>query len=70
LRSVLSVKLNESGWKDDLVDQSKERARGMEQLSFKDLLTQMKPAGHSSMPHPIRREVVAIIRQQLEKQCE
>ncbi|KAL0948171.1 hypothetical protein HGRIS_010783 [Hohenbuehelia grisea] len=70
IRSVLAAKLNENGWVDDVRDQSKERARAMEPLSFRELFEETKPTASSSIPQPIRREIIAMIKQQLEKQCE
>ncbi|KAG5646790.1 hypothetical protein DXG03_002167 [Asterophora parasitica] len=38
IRAILAVKLSESGWFDDLLHRSKERARLMDPLSFKILM--------------------------------
>jgi len=70
IQLILTNKLNESGWTDDLRHQSKERARNMEPLSFRMLLAELSPHVQTSMPLAVRKEVMAVIRQYVEKQFE
>ncbi|GLB42991.1 putative transcription factor e(y)2 [Lyophyllum shimeji] len=66
--SNLASKLNESGWSDDLLHRSKERARVMEPLSFQALFDEFAPNAQGSLPLAIKREIMAQIREYVEKQ--
>ncbi|RDB22398.1 Transcription and mRNA export factor SUS1 [Hypsizygus marmoreus] len=68
IQSILSSKLNESGWSDDIRHRTKERARVMEPLSFQSLFDEFAPHAQTSLPLAVRREVMSLIRQYLEKQ--
>ncbi|TFK35876.1 transcription factor e(y)2-domain-containing protein [Crucibulum laeve] len=70
IQAALAAKLNESGWVDDLRDRSKERARNMDPLSFQTLLEQVNPNAQTSVPLAVKREIISLIRQYLEKQFE
>ncbi|KAF5319740.1 hypothetical protein D9619_008876 [Psilocybe cf. subviscida] len=72
IRAIMSTKLNESGWTDDVHHRSKEIARNMEPLSFVDLLAETAPRAQSmsSVPLAVKREVSTVIRQHIEKQFE
>ncbi|KAF8063576.1 transcription factor e(y)2-domain-containing protein [Lyophyllum atratum] len=66
--SALTSKLNESGWSDDLLHRSKERARVMEPLSFQALFEEFYPHAQTSLPLAVKREITNQIRQYVEKQ--
>ncbi|ESK86341.1 enhancer of yellow 2 transcription factor-like protein [Moniliophthora roreri MCA 2997] len=70
IKSSFKAKLNETGWTDDFQDISKETARDMDPISFRDLLNELSPRAHTTIPLPVRREVMAIIQKYLEKQFE
>jgi enhancer of yellow 2 transcription factor len=70
IQALLSYKLNESGWTDDLRHRSKERARVMEPLSFHALLAELTLHTPTSIPLAVKREVLSVIQQHLEKQFE
>ncbi|KIM87807.1 hypothetical protein PILCRDRAFT_261961 [Piloderma croceum F 1598] len=70
IQLILMNKLNESGWTDDLRHRSKENARDMEPLSFRVLLKGLAPHIQTSIPPAIRKEMMAVIRQYVEKQFE
>ncbi|KAJ7641368.1 hypothetical protein FB45DRAFT_825549 [Roridomyces roridus] len=70
IKFILASKLNDSGWTDDIRNQSKERARTMEPLSFATLLEEMSAHSQTSMPLAVRKEIVALIRGYLDKQLE
>jgi len=68
IMSVFSSKLNESGWSDDLRHRSKEHARAMEPLSFEGLFNEFSPHAQSTVPPAVKREILAQIREYVEKQ--
>ncbi|KZP10757.1 hypothetical protein FIBSPDRAFT_200003 [Athelia psychrophila] len=70
IQLLLSSKLSETGWTDDLSHRSKEQARGMEHLSFSDLLQEFTPQAQNSIPPAVRKEFMGVIRQYIEKQLE
>jgi len=70
VQALLAFKLNESGWTDDLRHRTKERARVMEPLCFQTLLAQLSSQTQSSIPLAVKREVMGVIQQYLEKQFE
>ncbi|KAF8621716.1 hypothetical protein AX15_007576 [Amanita polypyramis BW_CC] len=67
---VLSAKLSEDGWLDELKDYSKEKARVMEPLNFQPLLDDVLAYSQKSIPAQTEREIRALIRQCLEQQFE
>ncbi|TFK24446.1 hypothetical protein FA15DRAFT_669548 [Coprinopsis marcescibilis] len=67
IRAVLYARLNESGWVDEIKDQTKEKARTMEPLSFERLFEGIKPTAQNTIPLSVKREVNALIRQSLQK---
>ncbi|KIM43344.1 hypothetical protein M413DRAFT_444172 [Hebeloma cylindrosporum] len=70
IRAVMSAKLNESGWSDDVHHRSKELARNMDPLSFARLLGEISPKAQTSIPLAVKRELSTLIRQHVEKQFE
>ncbi|KAF7973817.1 hypothetical protein HWV62_14198 [Athelia sp. TMB] len=70
IQLMLSNKLNENGWTDDLRHKSKEHARAMEPLSFAVLLQEFTPEAQDSIPPAVRKEFMGMIRQYIEKQIE
>ncbi|KAG6809589.1 hypothetical protein H0H92_015656 [Tricholoma furcatifolium] len=68
IRFSLASKLNEAGWSDDLRHRAKERAREMEPLSFQNLYDELFSHAQTSLPLAVKREVMAQIRQWVEKQ--
>jgi len=70
LRAIMSAKLNESGWCDDVHHKSKEAARNMDPISFKSLHSEFSPRAENSIPLSVKRELSNLIRQHIEKQFE
>ncbi|KAF8889001.1 hypothetical protein BD779DRAFT_411981 [Infundibulicybe gibba] len=68
IKSVLDSKLNDSGWTDDLRHQSKEQARSMDPLSFHALLKETTT--RASLPLSIKKDIVSLIRNSIEKQLD
>ncbi|KDQ52555.1 hypothetical protein JAAARDRAFT_61862 [Jaapia argillacea MUCL 33604] len=68
--TLLTVKLNEAGWLDDLRHHAKESARVMEPLSFHTLLDELRPHAQASIPAAVRQEILGIMRQYVGKQFE
>ncbi|KIJ37567.1 hypothetical protein M422DRAFT_177887 [Sphaerobolus stellatus SS14] len=66
--TLLSQKLNENGWVDDMRIRGKEAARNMDSPKFQKLLEQIEPHAQSSVPLAIRQEIMVIIKQFLEKE--
>ncbi|KAF8331015.1 hypothetical protein F5887DRAFT_76839 [Amanita rubescens] len=67
---VLSSKLSEDGWLDELKDHSKEKARGTEHLAFQPLLDNVLAFTQKAIPVQIEKEIKSLIRQFLEQQFE
>ncbi|KAF9006186.1 transcription factor e(y)2-domain-containing protein [Cyathus striatus] len=63
IQSILTAKLNESGWLDEVKDGSKEKARVMEPLSFQQLFEETTSKIASEIPLSIKREIMSHIRQ-------
>ncbi|EIW77832.1 hypothetical protein CONPUDRAFT_62163 [Coniophora puteana RWD-64-598 SS2] len=70
IMTVMSSKLNDSGWIDELHDQAKERARTLEQPSFQTILEELGPQGLNSVPLAVKRDIMNLIRQYVEKQVD
>jgi len=70
IRAVMTAKLNESGWIDDMRHRTKEEARNMEALSFQALLNGSSKSRPESIPLAVKREISSLIRQHVEKQFE
>jgi len=70
IRTVMTAKLNESGWIDDIRHKAKEDARNMESLSFQALLSGTNKPRLESIPLAVKREISSLIRQHVEKQFE
>ncbi|EGN97482.1 hypothetical protein SERLA73DRAFT_124175 [Serpula lacrymans var. lacrymans S7.3] len=67
---LLNAKLNESGWTDDLRHRAKEHARSVDAPTFQSLLEEISPQVQTTMPLAVKRELIATIRQYVEKQFE
>ncbi|KAM6499343.1 hypothetical protein JOM56_004851 [Amanita muscaria] len=67
---VLSSRLNEAGWIDELKDHSKENARNMESLVFQPLFDDTLAHAHKSITSQTEKEIKSVIRQYLELQFE
>ncbi|KAF8530128.1 transcription factor e(y)2-domain-containing protein [Hysterangium stoloniferum] len=67
---VLAQKLNETGWMDDMRHRGKEAARNLESPKFRTILEQVEPQAQSSIPLPVKQEVMVLITQFLEKEFE
>ncbi|KAF8725230.1 hypothetical protein AX14_008225 [Amanita brunnescens Koide BX004] len=67
---VLSSKLSEDGWLDELKDYSKEKARRIENLAFQPLLADVLAFTQNAVPAQVEKEIKALIRQFLEQQFE
>ncbi|KAI6144326.1 hypothetical protein BKA82DRAFT_760236 [Pisolithus tinctorius] len=67
---VLSAKLSEQGWSDELYHRAKERARMMDPPLFKTVLEEISLHGEATVPVSVRRETTAQIRQFVKDQFE
>ncbi|KAF9242798.1 transcription factor e(y)2-domain-containing protein [Melanogaster broomeanus] len=67
---LLSSKLSEHGWSDELCHRAKERARVMDPLSFRTVLEEISSHAQATVPPPIRREITNVIRQYVKDQFE
>lgn len=69
---VLSAKLSEQGWSDELYHRAKERARMMDPPLFKTILEEITLHGEdkATVPVSVRRETTAQIRQFVKDQFE
>jgi len=65
---TLTRKLNESGWLDDIHNQSKESAKTASPLNFSALFAEFQPDAQTSVPLTVKSEVENMIRQYLESQ--
>ncbi|KAG6373584.1 transcription factor e(y)2-domain-containing protein [Boletus reticuloceps] len=67
---LLTSKLSEHGWVDEIRHRAKERARSMDALSFRLLLEEIMPPAQASIPPAVKREVTNILRQYVKDQFE
>lgn len=69
---VLSAKLSEQGWSDELYHRAKERARMMDPPLFKTVLEEISlhGGGKATVPLSVKREMTAQIRQFVKDQFE
>ncbi|KAI6127081.1 hypothetical protein F5141DRAFT_1085390 [Pisolithus sp. B1] len=67
---VLSAKLSEQGWSDELYHRAKERARIMDPPLFKTILEEISLHGEATVPLSVKRETTAQIRQFVKDQFE
>ncbi|KAI6012245.1 hypothetical protein EDC04DRAFT_742024 [Pisolithus marmoratus] len=67
---VLSAKLSEQGWSDDLYHRAKERARMMDPPFFKTILDEISFHGKGTVPLSVKHEMTAQIRQFVKDQFE
>jgi len=65
---ILTRKLNEAGWIDDIRHQSKESAKV--DPTFEALFAQIRPDAETSVPLTVKKEVEVMIREFLETQLE
>ncbi|EPQ53193.1 hypothetical protein GLOTRDRAFT_117244 [Gloeophyllum trabeum ATCC 11539] len=73
IQGLLRTKLNESGWSDTVRAKAQDTARGMDPLSGRKLLELMKEDPQTrmtSVPEGVKKEVLAAIRQVIDKQFE
>ncbi|KAL9709031.1 SAGA histone acetylase and TREX-2 complexes component [Leucoagaricus gongylophorus] len=61
LQSVMRAQLNDVGWVDDVKNMTKEM-----RCDFDSLLEQVSRHAHSSLPAVLRKDMVAMIRGQLD----
>lgn len=66
--AVLSQKLNESGWTDEIRHRGKEAARNSEPPKFNVIFDQVEAHGSASVPPAIKQEVTNLITRFLEKE--
>jgi len=67
---LLEVKLNSSGWTDDLRAHVKGRARAQSKLNLQDLLTEAMPYGRDTVPVSVKQDLTQLIREWVEKNVE
>ncbi|CAL1702443.1 unnamed protein product [Somion occarium] len=67
---MLELKLNESGWMDELHDHAKELARQMYPISVRKMTDSVSSKASSEVPENVKAEVTAKIRQYLDSQLE
>ncbi|KZT67551.1 hypothetical protein DAEQUDRAFT_728986 [Daedalea quercina L-15889] len=67
---MLTQKLSESGWLDDFRDKSKELARNADNMPAETMMNELLPQAEASILPKVRQEIVAMIRQFLDKQVE
>ncbi|KAI9458991.1 transcription factor e(y)2-domain-containing protein [Boletus coccyginus] len=67
---LLTSKLSENGWVDEIRHRAKERARSMDTLSFRGILEEVSPPAQANMPPAVKREVTNILRQYVKDQFE
>ncbi|KAI5992637.1 transcription factor e(y)2-domain-containing protein [Pisolithus marmoratus] len=67
---VLSAKLSEQGWSDDLYHRAKERARMMDPPLFKTILDEISLHAKATVPLSVKHEMTAQIRQFVKDQFE
>ncbi|TFY73948.1 hypothetical protein EWM64_g10064 [Hericium alpestre] len=67
---LLSYKLNNAGWVDDVRNQSKEHARAMEPLSLRQLIEHVGPRARAAIPESVRADIMTAIRKFLDEQFE
>ncbi|KAF8840439.1 hypothetical protein BDN67DRAFT_903507 [Paxillus ammoniavirescens] len=67
---LLSSKLSEHGWSDELCHRAKERARTMDPLSFRTIIEEVSPHAQASIPLAVKREITNVIRQYVKDQFE
>ncbi|KAF8645365.1 hypothetical protein AX16_007868 [Volvariella volvacea WC 439] len=68
LHGILAAKLNEIGWTDILKSGGKDRAQGVQMLSARALIQELKDS--AQVPENVKDEVMVAIRQYLQKQFE
>ncbi|KZW01582.1 hypothetical protein EXIGLDRAFT_66103 [Exidia glandulosa HHB12029] len=66
LLAALNRMLSESGWTDDMRNRSREKARSMQQLSFKTILDDIQ-AGTATVSPQVKVEMMKLIRETLEQ---
>ncbi|KIJ67245.1 hypothetical protein HYDPIDRAFT_84033 [Hydnomerulius pinastri MD-312] len=73
---LLSAKLSEHGWSDELSrwvltrNGSTERARTMDPLSFRAVLEDLSPHAQATVPLAVKRETTKLIQQYVREQFE
>ncbi|KAF9221033.1 hypothetical protein BS17DRAFT_785782 [Gyrodon lividus] len=67
---LLSSKLSENGWSDELGHRAKECARAMDPLSFRTIMEEILPHAQASVPLAVKREMTNVIRQYVKDQFE
>jgi len=67
---LLTFKLSEHGWVDEMRHRAQERARSMDTLSFRGILEEISPHAQASISPAAKREVMNILRQYVKDQFE
>ncbi|RXK42134.1 hypothetical protein M231_00491 [Tremella mesenterica] len=67
---LLSARLQESGWEDELKDLSKETARTQEQPNLQSLIRDIRPKAQQMLDPQIRAAVLQEIQAALEREVE
>ncbi|KAG2112024.1 transcription factor e(y)2-domain-containing protein [Suillus discolor] len=67
---LLSSKLSESGWADDLLHRAKENSRSMDPLSLQMILQELLSHAQTSVPLSVKREITTLIKQFVREQFE
>ncbi|KAG2126033.1 hypothetical protein DEU56DRAFT_823155 [Suillus clintonianus] len=67
---LMSSKLSESGWTDDLLHRAKENSRTMDPLSLQTILRELLSHAQTSVPLSVKREITTVIKQFVKEQFE
>ncbi|KAF8556683.1 hypothetical protein OG21DRAFT_1408597 [Imleria badia] len=70
IRRLMSSKLSEHGWVDEMRHRAKERARSMDTLSFRVLLEEISLPARDGVPVVVKRDVMNVIGQYVKGQFE
>ncbi|KAG1750640.1 uncharacterized protein EDB91DRAFT_1108574 [Suillus paluster] len=67
---LMSSKLSESGWTDDLLHRAKENGRTMDPVSLQTILRELSLHAQTSVPLSVKREITTLIKQFVKEQFE
>ncbi|OAX41779.1 hypothetical protein K503DRAFT_767353 [Rhizopogon vinicolor AM-OR11-026] len=65
---LLSSKLSESGWTDELLHRAKDNSGTMDPLSLRAILQQLLSHAQTTVPLPVKREITILIKQFVKEQ--
>ncbi|KAJ8593729.1 hypothetical protein M405DRAFT_810366 [Rhizopogon salebrosus TDB-379] len=68
LLHLLSLKLSESGWTDDLLHRAKDNNRTLEPLSLRAIQQELLSHAQTTVPLPVKRDITTLIKQFVKEQ--